>query len=337
MSETTEFHEVVIVGTGFAGLGQALALARAGVDDVVLLEKAPASRGSAAPGATTPTPAAPATSRRTCTRSPATSTRTGLGRTRRSRRSATIWNACADQHDLRRHVRFSTEMTGASWDEESRTWTVHTDRGDAPRRFLVSGGRRPAPPARPRPSPAPSASAARRSTRRGGATTSTCAASGSRSSAPGRARSSSSRRSHRSPRGVTLFQRTPPWVLPKGDHPIGALRQKLFARVPAVARAYRGALYAALESRAVGLHEPPGAAAPGRVARPQAHRARDLRPGAASRSSRRATRWAASACCSRTTTTRRSPARTSRSWTRASPRSPRPAWSTATASSTRST
>lgn len=34
-----------------------------------------------------------------------------------------------DKYDVRRHVRFSTEVTGATWDEESATWSVHLDDG----------------------------------------------------------------------------------------------------------------------------------------------------------------------------------------------------------------
>ena len=46
----------------------------------------------------------------------------------------------ADAEDLRRHVRFGQEMTGATWDEQSRTWTVHTRGGRSWRaRFLVHG------------------------------------------------------------------------------------------------------------------------------------------------------------------------------------------------------
>jgi len=56
---------------------------------------------------------------------------------------------------------------------------------------------------------------------------------------------------------LSLCQRTPPWVLPKGDHPIGAPRRRAFARVPALQRASRGVLYAALASRAGGFMSRP--------------------------------------------------------------------------------
>jgi cyclohexanone monooxygenase len=45
----------------------------------------------------------------------------------------------ADRLDLRKDIRFDTTVTRASWDEDSRTWTVETDAGDPIRcRFLIS-------------------------------------------------------------------------------------------------------------------------------------------------------------------------------------------------------
>lgn len=52
---------------------------------------------------------------------------------------------------------------------------------------------------------------------------------------------------------VQLYQRTPAWVLPKGDRPLSSRRRAFLARHPRAHRAYRAAVYAALESRAVGF------------------------------------------------------------------------------------
>ena len=119
-------HEVLVVGSGFAGLGQLLALRRAGVTDVVLLEKSEALGGTwrdnTYPGCACDIPSHmysfsferpnPDWSR---SYSPQPEIREYLERV-------------ADAEDLRRHVRFGQEMTGATWDEQSRTWTVHTAR-----------------------------------------------------------------------------------------------------------------------------------------------------------------------------------------------------------------
>ena len=36
----------------------------------------------------------------------------------------------ADKYDLRRDIRFSTRVTAATWDDDTSTWTITTDRGD---------------------------------------------------------------------------------------------------------------------------------------------------------------------------------------------------------------
>ena len=46
---------------------------------------------------------------------------------------------------------------------------------------------------------------------------------------------------------LTVFQRTPPWVLPHIDRPIPAWQRALYRRFPAVQRAVRGAVYASRE------------------------------------------------------------------------------------------
>lgn len=48
-------------------------------------------------------------------------------------------------------------------------------------------------------------------------------------------------------RSLHVFQRTPAWVLPKPDHPIGPLEQAAFAHLPGFQRAYRGTIYGITE------------------------------------------------------------------------------------------
>jgi cation diffusion facilitator CzcD-associated flavoprotein CzcO len=52
---------------------------------------------------------------------------------------------------------------------------------------------------------------------------------------------------------LTVYQRTPPWVMPRPDRPFGPAAQFAFAHVPGVRRAYRGALYVRHELRALGF------------------------------------------------------------------------------------
>jgi cation diffusion facilitator CzcD-associated flavoprotein CzcO len=50
---------------------------------------------------------------------------------------------------------------------------------------------------------------------------------------------------------LDLYQRTPPWVLPKADRALTRFEQRVFRRVPAAQRAVRRAIYWGLETRAV--------------------------------------------------------------------------------------
>jgi cation diffusion facilitator CzcD-associated flavoprotein CzcO len=55
---------------------------------------------------------------------------------------------------------------------------------------------------------------------------------------------------------VTVFQRTPPWVLPKPDRPFTARQQRLFATVPGLQRAYRWLIYWEAEGTIVTFTHP---------------------------------------------------------------------------------
>lgn len=52
---------------------------------------------------------------------------------------------------------------------------------------------------------------------------------------------------------LTLFQRTPAWVLPRGDHDYSATSKALFRRVPGLQRMFRNALYWMMEMRVLGF------------------------------------------------------------------------------------
>lgn len=52
---------------------------------------------------------------------------------------------------------------------------------------------------------------------------------------------------------LALFQRTPPWVLPKPDRAIPALERSLYRRVPLLQRLHRQLIYWHLEGRALGF------------------------------------------------------------------------------------
>ncbi|MFK7887983.1 MAG: flavin-containing monooxygenase [Gammaproteobacteria bacterium] len=57
---------------------------------------------------------------------------------------------------------------------------------------------------------------------------------------------------------VTLFQRTPPWILPKPDRRISAIEHSLFRRVPGLQKLLRGFIYVTNELRAIAFVYQPG-------------------------------------------------------------------------------
>ncbi|MGI9006375.1 MAG: flavin-containing monooxygenase [Streptosporangiaceae bacterium] len=73
---------------------------------------------------------------------------------------------------------------------------------------------------------------------------------------------------------LTVFQRTPPWVLPKPDRPFTPRQQQLLATVPGLQRAYRWLIYWEAEGTIVNFTHPKLAGLGERMAR--AHIARQI-------------------------------------------------------------
>ena len=212
-TQPDQHFEVAIVGGGFGGLGLAIALMQDGIDDFVV-SSAPTT--SAAPGATTPIRAAPATSRaylysfsfeqnpewsRLFARPPRSSTYI-------ARRRARIGVDAAPA--LRHEVPSAAGTTRQRWGIETSARDHLTADVFVAARRRARGAADPGPRrARPLHRPVfhsrplgPRARPERAST--------------SPSSAPAPRRSSSSRDSARVGR-LHLFQRTPPWIVPRDE------------------------------------------------------------------------------------------------------------------------
>src|SRR3954466_6505905 len=133
----TERFKVVIVGTGFSGLGQAIQLEKAGIRDYVILEKATEVGGTWRDN-TYPGCACDIQSHMY-----SFSFEQNPDWTRSYSPQPEIWDylrRVTDKYRLRDHIRFGTEMTGARWDAEEGRWHLSTRSGDEyVARFLVSG------------------------------------------------------------------------------------------------------------------------------------------------------------------------------------------------------
>ncbi|WP_141731947.1 flavin-containing monooxygenase [Oligoflexus tunisiensis] len=131
-------HEtIVIVGTGFAGLGMAIRLKKSGIENFVLLEKADEVGGTWRdnhyPGAACDVPS-PVYS---------FSFEPNPNWTRVFSPQAEILEYlkhCADKYQIRSHIRFHSLVQSASFDEKSGLWTVHIEGQPALMcRFLILG------------------------------------------------------------------------------------------------------------------------------------------------------------------------------------------------------
>lgn len=242
-------HDIAVVGSGFAGLGTAIELGRAGRDDYVVLERASTLggtwRANHYPGCAcdVPTPY--------YSFSFAPNPEWSRFYAPHDEISAYL-EACADRFGVRPKLRFDSEVTGAGWDEEHQRWNVSiNDEPALTARVLVA-----APGGLSRPAfpdlgglgdfagPWFHSAEWDHSVDLAGARV---AVIGTGASAiqfvPRVARSAAH---------VDVFQRTAPWVLPKPDRRIRPLERALYRRAPATQRAMRGLVWAAQEWMGLG-------------------------------------------------------------------------------------
>lgn len=252
VARETHDVEVLIIGSGPSGIGAAVRLRRAGVRDVVLLEKADdlggTWRDNTYPGCACDVPSA-LYSYSFAPNPEWTRAFAGQPEIRAYLR------ATADAHGITPLVRLRTEAVRAQWRPDDARWHVETTRDRYRARFLISAAgpwHEPSVPDLPGLAGFPGtvfhSSRWRHDHDLSGARV---AVVGSGASAvqfvpaiqPKVAR-------------LHLFQRTAQWVLPKPDHPVPRAERLLMRRFPAAQRALRGAEYGALEALGVGFRHP---------------------------------------------------------------------------------
>ena len=245
---------VLIVGAGFGGLGMAIALARAGEHDVLLLEKGADVGGvwreNTYPGAACDIPSRlysfsiepnPDWSR---TYSPQSEILAYLRR-------------CADKYGVRDKISFGCEVTGAAFDEASSLWRVEWR--DAQWRVHVAHARalvsavgllgRPAIP------PLPGLGSFGGPVFHSAQWNHDVVLHGKRVAVIGTGASAIQfvPELARDAARLTVFQRTPSWILPRGDRAYTARERGRFARWPWLMAVQRALLYLGNDARAIGF------------------------------------------------------------------------------------
>ncbi|WP_134727675.1 MULTISPECIES: flavin-containing monooxygenase [Amycolatopsis] len=250
----TERFKVVIVGTGFSGLGQAIQLEKAGIRDYVILEKADEV------GGTWRDNSYPGCACDVQSHMYSFSYAQNPDWSRSFSPQPEIFDylkGVADKYRLRDKIRFGTEITGAHWDEGERRWTVETKGGaEFSAQFLVAGVGGLHIPQIPK---LPGIAKFKGQTWHSAQWNHEFDLAGKRVAVIGTGASAVQFVPKIAPEvgELTLFQRTPPWIMPKPDHAMPGWARQLFKRVPGTQRLYRNALYWMLESRAIGFNGHP--------------------------------------------------------------------------------
>jgi cation diffusion facilitator CzcD-associated flavoprotein CzcO len=246
---------VVIVGTGFSGLGMAIQLKKTGREDFLVLEKADDVGGTWRDN-TYPGCACDIQSHMY-----SFSFEQNPDWSRSYSPQQEIWDylrRVTDKYRLREHIRFGTEMATARWDSEQSRWFLRTANGDEyVTRFLVSGIGALHIPLIPE---LPGLPDFKGETFHSATWNHDYDLRGKRVAVVGTGASAIQFVPRIAPdvASLTIFQRTPPWIMPKPDHEMPGWAKRLFRMVPGAQRAYRNVIYWMLEARAIGFNGRPG-------------------------------------------------------------------------------
>jgi cation diffusion facilitator CzcD-associated flavoprotein CzcO len=246
---------VVIVGTGFSGLGMAIQLKRTGRNDFLVLEKA-ADVGGTWRDNTYPGCACDIQSHMY-----SFSFEQNPNWTRSYSPQQEIWDylrRVTDKYGVREHIRFGTEMTSARWDADDNRWHLLARNGDEyVAQFLVSGIGALHIPHIPE---LPGLPDFRGETFHSATWNHDYDLRGKKVAVVGTGASSIQfvPQIAADVESLTIFQRTPPWIMPKPDYAMPNWSKRLFRLVPGAQRAYRSLIYWLLEARAIGFNGRPG-------------------------------------------------------------------------------
>ncbi|GAB3589775.1 NAD(P)/FAD-dependent oxidoreductase [Angustibacter peucedani] len=248
-------HEAVVVGTGFGGLAAAIELARQGVRDVVLLEKADdlggTWRDNRYPGCACDVPS------HLYSFSFAPSARWS----RAFAQQPEIWDylrRVADEFGVAQRIRYSEELVDATYDDG--TWSLATARGTRLRaRSLVLATGALSEPSIPDVEGLDSFSGTVFHTAQW-PDDDAAAIDGRQVVVMGTGASAVQAVPQLAPRAehLTVLQRTPSWIIPKGDREIGRREQDWLERVPLLNRLVRAGVYWRNESRVLAFTSKPG-------------------------------------------------------------------------------
>lgn len=246
-------YEVCIIGSGFAGLGMAIQLAKAGERSFVVLEQA-ASVGGTWRDNTYPGCACDIPSH---LYSFSFEPKADWTRMYPPQREIEAYlNECARKHQLERHLRCNTSLLEARFNEETAVWHLKTSQGSFVVRHLVTaigGLSRPSIPHLPGIESFEGAAFHSAQWRHD------VQLEGKRIAVIGTGASAIQFVPQVVPKAakLTLFQRTPAWIMPKLDREIPPAERKRYARIPGLRRLFRALIFWRQEMMAIAFTQKP--------------------------------------------------------------------------------
>ena len=220
---------IVIVGTGFAGLAMAIRLKQSGIDDFIVLEQAGGVGGTWRdnhyPGA--------ACDVQSHLYSFSFEPNPKWSRMYAPQKEILDYlEHCTDKYGIRPHIRFRCGVKGATFDEQSGTWSIETTSGETLHaRVIVSGCGGLSRPSVPE---LPGLEEFQGKSFHTARWDHSFDFSGKRVAVIGTGASAIQVVPELAPKAASLrvFQRTAPWIMPKPDRMITPREQALFARFP---------------------------------------------------------------------------------------------------------
>src|SRR5436305_3556160 len=245
----TRHVHVAIVGSGFAGLGMAIRLKQEGVDDFVVLERAPdvggTWRDNHYPGCQCDVPSH--------LYSFSFAPNPGWSRTFSHQAEIQAYlRRCAWDAGILPHVRLRHGVTAAAWGEDAQLWRLQTDGGRFTARLLVA-----APGALSEPSvpDIPGLERFEGTVFHSADWDHDHDLDGERVAVVGTGASAIQFVPRIQPRvgRLHLFQRTPAWIMPHADRPISRLERRVYRALPSAQPLMRAAIYWARETFVFGF------------------------------------------------------------------------------------
>jgi cation diffusion facilitator CzcD-associated flavoprotein CzcO len=230
---------IAVVGSGFSGIGSAVALRRRGIEDFVVLERADSVGGTwrdnTYPGCACDVPS------HLYSFSFAPNPQWSHVYSRQPEIRAYL-EQVTDQFGVRPHLHVDTDLLSGVWDDTAMLWRLQTGRGPLTADVVISGCGGLVEPALP---DVPGVQSFQGPSFHSARWDHDLDLAGKRVAVIGTGASAIQFVPAIQPQvgHLTLFQRTPPWIVPRLDWPYPEIQKKLLAAVPALLKANRARQY----------------------------------------------------------------------------------------------